>query len=491
MTIVRNSGPGPQLRLAGIQQASGSGKSIVKDQRAFAILINLPLTLITCLLPRDLIFDWLWLVYLTQMVVGLLIVYAGSDKRISNLFAPSIITFVYFGMSFFLGSYCVFYNVSLKKNILTPEATGLGTNIELIVLVTMIGQMLLVVAALKGTRERAQQLGATSPVDAKARTQKSGPAFTVSVVSVVIFLVFSFIPFDLSMIGAAGSGSYAVRLTAAIALFTASLRMPVLARLAVILFIIAASALQSYESKREIIFVLLAAAMIEMTWLGWKVRFTIKQILVSTSMVTAFIVLILWSSILRGYGNYKPDSAIDALTYVPTYVGESYFLGAANENFELAHVFGNTGLCIALVHDGTIPCLYGSTFAKVLVVPIPRRFWENKPKNMIDIYTKVVAPNFHAVGGSVPVSLFGELFANFHLLGLALVYPLFRGLDLVFLEFQRRLYSGQFTVIYFAAAFFSATTIQFARGSGLDMHLIYVFIPMPFMLMFSMLGRGK
>ena len=463
----------------------GGQKKKISDSR-LAVLINAPLIVLFLGLPVERVYEYFWVGFLVQLVCGLLILYFGSDRKISNLFAPSVTTFIYFGVSFSLGSYCVANGITLKKTALLPSAMGFDNSIHWIVLMTMGGQALLLFAAVKGAMDRAAALGSEAKV-----SKKRDSRIAVVILSLTVFIAFSFLPFDLSLFGGSGSFSYPLRLSAAIALYTCSLRLPLAVRVGLFMVVLGASALQGYQSKREIVFIIIAALMIEMTWRGWKVRFSLKEILLGGVVVFGFAVIVLWSSILRGYGGYNYKSPVDAFTYIPIYVNESWFLAAANENFELSHVFGNTSKCIDIVHDGDIPYQYGATLGKVLFVPIPRSLFPYKPKSMIEIYTSTVAPGLHRNGVSIPVTLFGELFTNFHAFGLVLVYPIFRILDYFYCRFVVLIRRETFNLTYYVSAFLCATTVQFARGSGLEIHLIYVLVAMPFMYAYAMVGESS
>lgn len=60
---------------------------------------------------------------------------------------------------------------------------------------------------------------------------------------------------------------------------------------------------------------------------------------------------------------------------------------------------------------------YGKTFINLLLKPIPSRIWENKPQGAGVLVTKNLYPKHFSAHVSVAPSLLGELYLNFHLIG--------------------------------------------------------------------------
>ncbi len=78
-----------------------------------------------------------------------------------------------------------------------------------------------------------------------------------------------------------------------------------------------------------------------------------------------------------------------------------------------------------------IDYLWGETFYWVVITPIPRVWWPDKPSVNLGIYVKRQMTGFEATGGGVPISWFGELYLNFGAWGIvpgSLLFGLCSGL---------------------------------------------------------------
>lgn len=63
---------------------------------------------------------------------------------------------------------------------------------------------------------------------------------------------------------------------------------------------------------------------------------------------------------------------------------------------------------------------YGKTFFNLLVKPIPSRIWPEKPQGAGYYVTKSLYPKHFAANASIATSLLGELYLNFHIIGIIL-----------------------------------------------------------------------
>ena len=191
---------------------------------------------------------------------------------------------------------------------------------------------------------------------------------------------------------------------------------------------------------------------------------------------------------MRGYGGYSINSPTDALKKVPEYVNEPFFLDAAAANFEVAEAFGNAAICIEYVIENKIELQKGSTILKVFTIPIPRSMWGDKPISMINVYTLAADPLFVARGGSYPVLLFSEFFANFHWFGLLFVWPFYYVLDTIYRSVVNRYRKGELGFKYLSSSFLIASVVQLTRGSGLDLYFLYLVVALPLIFFFHFLA---
>ena len=61
---------------------------------------------------------------------------------------------------------------------------------------------------------------------------------------------------------------------------------------------------------------------------------------------------------------------------------------------------------------------YGKTFLNLIFKPIPSRNWESKPQGAGFVVTKTIYPKHFAANASIAVSLIGELYLNFQIIGI-------------------------------------------------------------------------
>lgn len=122
-------------------------------------------------------------------------------------------------------------------------------------------------------------------------------------------------------------------------------------------------------------------------------------------------------------------------------------LNAKTRDGQLAQlVFGGANLASIeqlhrIVRDvpGATPFTYGRTFAWVLIAPIPRVLWPDKPAVSVGIYLKQALENTDAQTGGVPSSWLGELYLNGGILAVILGCLAFGYLSaLVVLWYRRR-----------------------------------------------------
>lgn len=65
-----------------------------------------------------------------------------------------------------------------------------------------------------------------------------------------------------------------------------------------------------------------------------------------------------------------------------------------------------------------ITYLYGLSFIKPIVAFIPRSVWPGKPETSSRLFPKYYNPGFYAIGGSEPVTVWGEFYWNFGWFGI-------------------------------------------------------------------------
>ncbi len=128
----------------------------------------------------------------------------------------------------------------------------------------------------------------------------------------------------------------------------------------------------------------------------------------------------------------------------------------------------------------TIEFQYGKTILNLVFKPIPSRIWESKPQGAGLIVTKYVYPKHHKANVTVAPSLLGELYLNFHLIGIIIGMFIFGIACRVLYEFLiKNLKNSNVVVVYafFVPYIFSELRGDFAVvGSFLIFNLIFLYI---------------
>lgn len=253
---------------------------------------------------------------------------------------------------------------------------------------------------------------------------------------------------------------------------------------AVIVGLFVFSSVALFHSKREAFFcliVMILMFLIDKT----NIRLKLRHVLLGVIVGALSIIMILASSLMRGYNNFEGESFVDAVKAIPQYVNSPTFMPAIGGNFEVVSAFPHTVNAFNYIEIGRIPTLYGETFWRVLFVPIPESLFGYKPRKMLAIYTELFDASYRNIGGSYPVMCYAEFYANFKFLAivfLLLFFYLFEKYYYVVLDKwgDNRRISSQI-----AALCFFATFIMFTRGSGFSSYCIYGFLIWVSVLMIS------
>ena len=300
------------------------------------------------------------------------------------------------------------------------------------------------------------------------------------IVSCIALLGLSLVKINLAFLGGSGNFSYVFQVAIAIPLCFMLAMEGKSYRWPLYLLLIGLFLAGHFDSKREILFIFILIFLGEVVR-GWiKLDLTFKKWILFASMGVGVFYIIILSSLLRGYGGYNIKGVWDATKYVSVYMHEDYFKDAVVSNLEISAVYGNSANGAGYVFDGHTKLLQGSTFIKVLFIPIPRSVYPNKPKSMVDIYTARFVPAFRRDGGSLPIVLYSEVLWNFHLLGLPILFLFYRWFNRWCYTAFSQLRQGVLSFRNMSAVFLFITFIQFVRGAGMDVWLLYYFIAMPF-----------
>lgn len=239
------------------------------------------------------------------------------------------------------------------------------------------------------------------------------------------------------------------------------------------LFIMSAMAL--FHSKREAFFCLiLMIIMYSFDRNSISLRF--RHLVLGGIVGVLSIVLVLASSLMRGYNNFEGDSFIEAVKTIPRYAASPTFMAAIGTNFEVVSAYPHTVISFDYIESGKIPTLYGETFWRVLFVPIPESLFGYKPRKMLAIYTEIYDSSFREIGGSYPVMCYADFVANFKLLSIIFIILFFSVCDKIYYSsfMSWSLYGKRIRNLTSVA--FASIIILFTRGDGFSSLCLYTFL---------------
>jgi hypothetical protein len=314
--------------------------------------------------------------------------------------------------------------------------------------------------------------------------------FKTSPIKVLLFL-FILLTLNILAEGFANLGDFIYPLKLTVVIFISFLLkgfvLPV--RLSFYLIELFLIGLQHWDSKREILFVLIFIVFYEIIVNNINLRIKIKYLSSIIGVLCLAFYIIMVSSISRGYGEYNVGGdPVKASSHVLDFLSSDIAIDAFAANFELSYGYGHSSNAIDLVYKNPLNLLFGSTLIKFIFIPIPRGVWKEKPKSIVDIYTSIFDPAFRNMGGSYPISFYSELFWNFHLFGLFVLFLVFKILNRAYFLMINKI-SGKTSTYLVFLIFMYTTFIQFIRGSGIELWLIYGIISIPFAYMLVMLKK--
>lgn len=436
-----------------------------------------------------------WIVYLVQLLMHLFLVCRIKDLCLTKLLSPCFLSLLYLSLNFLFGSMFVLNDIAIGSGLGLLDKIHAVTisNLQIANSFFILCNGIVFDVWLRGLKWRSFKNTHVFDV----REFKKGRLF---VFSLFILLFCAIVPIDLSMFGGAvadGTGAaenfnYYYRVVTIIFLsvgffYTKERRVRYLFYLLMILYLV----LTSFSSKREILFVVIFFLFIESLKQKLVLKVSIKNIayLFIVSILAIWIILV--SSVLRGYGNYDIKSPLDAFKSVNKYIQEDYFLEAATANFEVNSAYGHSMMCVDYVLNENIPLQYGKTFIKVLFIPFPRQMFPEKPNAMIDIYTRTYDPLFRSLGGSYPVCIYSEMFANFLFLAPFFVLLFFILFESMYYRILEQMDSRKSLFKLISLLMIYTLFISAVRGGGLESLVIPYIITLPVLLFLLLFCRKR
>lgn len=429
-------------------------------------LFSTILILYVILCGKEVLVEMASYVYLLQTAAITIVLFKQPNNRY-YIFSPSYIALLYLNINFIIGHYTVSRGFGLKMTYY--RAFMDYSSIEFITVFFLLCNLIVFLAIPFKKIER---------LDWSVSNKKQFGGARLVVLFAIIFIL-SFIQIDLSFIGGGGDFSYIYKLAAAIFIILPLVKSKAKWRFPLYLLLILLFTIGHFDSKREIIYVIILIVFLEIMYNKVNFAITFKQLFLGVLGGVIFFYIVMISSIMRGYGNYEPNSIGEAVKYVPEYIQSDIFKDAFTANFETNSVYGNSTNAINYIYDGTAEITYGSTFIKFLFLPIPRSVFPDKPNSMIENYTIIFDPQFRAIGGSYPVIVFSEVFWNFHIFGLLVLFFIFQGINRLYILMVGNLAKDKIDLLAIFLLFMYVTLLQFIRGSGFDVWLLYGVLSLP------------
>lgn len=426
------------------------------------LILNLLLVSAAAVTPNEFL-RWHSYVFYGVQLCTLLPYAAWRAFFTRNLFLPSLFVLAYFGVSLTLGAWLVPRSYGFNKEY-GPVSLAI-TTYNVIVPYLLLANVVLFVLTCRSLRALAAlEVDRTAPATADRRR---GFGLGVELACLGAFTAASvFSPFN----------AFSFQLAFAIVHLSEVARRRVVRRFVVYLAYLAVMVATNYENKREIAMMLFFVAFIETYYSRLRLRLTPASLLGYAALGAGFLGLILTASILRGYGDFDVTSAIDAVLLIPRYIGADIFVDGLTDNLELNYSYGAAITSIHLTLHGDIPYQLGASLWKVLLLPVSRDLFPDKPESVMLLFTRIYSPHMYSIEGSLPVFSSSEMFVNFGPLGLVPFALIWAAVNRSFVHFQR---SAPGTPAYYACAFLSVTVLMFARGSGLEQYVLYLLVAAP------------
>jgi hypothetical protein len=459
----------------------------IKANKIFVIIIvfNLLLLVFSSFLNNSFLFENSYLLFLIQYVFCWLIVLFFFNNKIdlNNFFIPSFVSFNYLSLNFVLGNYFTTRGVGLGFVDEYHSALHNSNNWTFITIFLLLCNLCVFLVSILSFRRFIRLNNLNLIVDVNYYLKSKNLKY-IAVLTFFLTIIFSNLELDLSFLGGSGNFNYPLMLSSSILFLFSIQNFPKIFRYALYCLLLSIFLLASFESKREIIYVLFLILLYEFSISSILFSLNKKIILYFLIGFSSFVLIIISSSILRGYGNYSVESIKDLLYSIYLYSKEDFFWDALVTNFELNASFSNAFISISYTLDGLINYQYGASFSKIFFLTVPRSIFPEKPESIMEIYTSTFLSSFSRKGGSAPTTIFGEFFINFYLFSIPLLFIFFYFWDKLLIPSSIRNLTLSRNILSTSRIFLLVTSIQLVRGSGLDLYVLYLIIGLPVLFIF-------
>lgn len=394
----------------------------------------------------------------------------------NSLLSPSLLALFYINLNFFIG------NWAYQNEFITHEDwVSVYLKINNLSLISFYFNLSNIILFLSYDFAKKIRIRRSKNVD---KTIFSNNKIFAVIITVLLLIFLSRLTINLNLLGGEGDFSIIFKSILALILITLVSKIKNFSRIILYLIILVFFVSFSFGSKREAIFLLFPILLLEFNSKSF--RYNFKLIFFSSVIIGLTGYFIILMSITRGYGDYKVNNVFESANYVESYIKSDLFLPYLMNNLEVSSTNINSVKSVDYIIEESDLLTYGSTFIKFIFIPIPRKYFPEKPRSMIDIYTNKFAPDFRDEGGSYPISIQSEAFWNFHFGGLLFIFLFFIVSNFLYRKLLESLNNYHIlNKIYLLYAY--TIFLYLVRGSGFDIFFIYLIIGTVFYFLYKLL----
>lgn len=425
-------------------------------KKSIILLIGLLTVFVALLLDNNYLTENSYLVFVFYTIIAVSDILSRT-QYVKEIFYPSIVMLLFYGLSLSLGSFLVprgygFATVVYYDSVLSIDSFNIIVSYLIISLMCL---YYLSVKVLESSSRNHTVFGVQQNISRGGNIKM--------IFGVIGLMFFSLSDFILST---------GFQLAFAVVLMFAAMKRGNSILIVASLFVLGMFSIFNYENKREILMALMLVVFIFSCKYDWKFNLKIKNLATYIFVVILFFCLIIVASIMRGYGgfgDFNNLSVLDAIGLIPSYIVNEGFIDSIVDNLELHHTFSAASLVVEYYWNGQLEYLLGESIIKPLFIPIPREMFILKPESVMTVFTRYYLPLAYEAGGSLPVILPAEMFANFGVFGAIALYFIVNGAN----KIARSIYSSSVSEFWRVFAI-GATVFSFIyiRGGGLDLYTL-------------------
>ena len=419
--------------------------------------------------------DWAHILFLIQLALAIRIS-KDFETKWAFFLSPSFLLVFYVNFNIFVGAYALKENLLIEFYQHRSTSFKLIQNINIPYLHTAICSLvsMMVLPSFK--------------VPKIIAVNNSKSSFKTVILCFALISIFAIIKIDLSIIGGGGDFSTIPKSITSIILFYELAKRKHKYRFIIYLIVLLLFMATNFESKREAVFMIIPIVLLENIFGNLSTfNFTLRKIIISIFSFLAIVYSLLIMTILRGFGGYDLSNPLNAFKYVDNLVKD---FNISKLLFTISEAPTTTYVSIkamSSVNNNLDLLTYGSTYLKLLFVPIPRSFFGEKPESMTTIFTKMEDPGFYGIGGSLPINIYAESFWNFHFGGVFVILAIVISLNFMFSKVINLVLKDKFSFFMAGIVFAYTYIVGFYRGFGFDLYSVNIIFGFIFSLLISWL----